>query len=181
MNKRSLENLLRWDAFKQPVPSFTLNRRHEHGTMIGFFCTLALYVLILAYGAATGHIFLKKGRPMISSHKKLFALEQPVNMDKIGFTFAFRVSSGFLGGWENLHDPNFVEFSLAIKSKKTTENNEKLYEYMPLGFHNCTKHDEDEYFYKEQGKDKKPNLSKFYCLDKHDKFGNPVDLNLFDS
>ena len=60
MTKRSEEEMLRLDFFKQPVPSFTLEKKHQHGTMIGLLCTAALFMLITAYGCSNGLRFLRK-------------------------------------------------------------------------------------------------------------------------
>ena len=115
---------------------------------------------------------------MISTYESLFALDKPVDMDEIGFTFAFNVNSGFKGKWANLNDSKFVEFVPAIKTKEMINKN-KVYRIMPLGFHMCTEEDQ-KHFYNELGTNKKPDLSKLYCLDKQDKFGNPVNLTLYD-
>ena len=92
------------------------------------------------------------------------------------------MTTGKKGGrnrsWHNLNDPDYVEFAPAIREKRTSVDGVASYHETPLGFHVCTSEDE-KFFYREIVSGHVPDLSTFNCLDKTDKFGQPVDLTFF--
>lgn len=116
--RKVLEN---FDFFKAPVPSFTINSKKSLGTSIGFIMSIMMAVVLLAFTVSKGIIVIQKSNSIITTLTKEHEVSE-IDVSKMGFELAFRVTSGKKGGWKSLHDPDFVEFAPFISVKVTSKD-----------------------------------------------------------
>lgn len=122
-----------WDIFASPSMRFNLEGRQQIGTSIGCICTLCLAVLVVIYTGVRMSICIRKDNVLITTYKGINQrpIDEEVNITEYNFQMAFKVTNFTLLG--NLHDPDFVEFSVTMFDLKNYEMNP-----IPIGFHPCT-------------------------------------------
>ena len=166
-----------FNFFKIAVPSFTINNKKNIGTSVGFFLSVFITILLLLFAGSKLILVVNKSEAIVTQFTKDHA-SKTVDIDAMGFHMAFRVNSGRKGGWKPLDDPDFVEFSLAVVTKNSTEDGEVTRKETPIGYHPCTSDDQAE-FYTERYTNRLPAIiGSYYCFNKTDKFGVPIDFRM---
>ena len=171
----------RYDLFAEEIPKFHLDGQNKIGTSVGCCLSVLLVTMIAAYSGIRGHMVLTGDRPTISS----FTVQDErdgaelVDLNAHQFKVAFSVQHP-----ESSHklsprdDPNFVEWHAFF------EHHEKeTVEFQIVNVHKCTEEDYSEFhkIVEHQNKtlETKKKKNMFYCLDKTDQFGRPVNMTMY--
>ena len=129
------------DIFKQPLPSFNLKGQGSVSTLVGGFCTMLLFSIVLLYSTIKFLQLKQMANPVVSSYIKesSFGSDEILNMNERNFKVAFAVE-GFRTK-DLKYDPRYVKWIFRLYGKKNGKEVEKI-----LPHHWCTEEDYAEFY-----------------------------------
>ena len=83
------------DMFSSPIASFNLKGQRNIKTNAGAFLTLTIAIIVIGYASIKLIELNDKKNPVMTSYEKPYStdLENPINLNEVGFRFAFAWSN----------------------------------------------------------------------------------------
>ena len=170
-----------YDFFKQEIPKFHLEGHKKIGTIIG--CSLNVLFTILVFGCSCirGRYLLTGDRPNISSFTGYDESRNAILTDLNTHQFKVAFTVQRIDDFDNqipANEPNFVEWYAEFYDTEQIVD-----AYTLINVHECSNKDFEEFHdILDQQKKKFETLRKqniFYCLDKTDQHGNPINMTTY--